>query len=87
MSSSLPSGAGTDSFAVIESYFHLVEEKPLLMRIINIELTNSHFPMKMIKKVSLLFLYLRSFKVVMMWEKVLLDSVSKERTFLSSTGR
>lgn len=78
MSSSLPSSAGTDSFAVFGSYFHLVQEKLLLIRIIRIDtflwkmmLMNLHFPVQMIKKVSLLFLHLRSLKVIMMWEKVL----------------
>lgn len=60
VSSSLPSSAGADSIAVIESYFHLVQEKPLLMRVTHIDtflwkmmLMNSHFPVK--KSVSAIF--------------------------------
>lgn len=37
VSSSLSSSAATDPFAVIESYFYLVQEKPLLVRIIHVD--------------------------------------------------
>lgn len=99
VSSSIPSCTGTDSFAVIAAWitFYSVQEKPLLIRIIHTYtllwkkiLMNLHFPMKFIKKKKVCICYFHPShlsKRVTMWEKVLHDYITKERYFLSSTGR